>query len=754
MKQLFKVNGMSCSACSASVERVVKRLPSVVRADVNLISATLICEYDPTRLSENDIIAAVEKAGFEAVPETKQDKQKNSDSPSNVATEGKSSGLPSEKNRLIISLCFLLPLMYMSMGRMIGAPLPDVISPAYPVLFALTQMLLALPVLIVNRKFYINGVKALFRKSPNMDTLVATGSGAAFVFGVFSIYMLGVAEHGGDTQMVERYVGNLYFESSAMILTLITVGKAAEAKSKKRTGAAIEALKKLAPTTATVIRDGVETQVEIAAVTAGDVVVVRSGESVPVDGVLVEGEGYLDQSSLTGESMPAYKGVGDVVYAATILTDGFVHVRATAVGGETTLSKIIDMIGEAGATKAPIAGMADRISGIFVPVVMGIAAVTFVVWLIMGKPFEFALSNAISVLVISCPCALGLATPVAITVAIGAAAKRGILIRSADVFERIASVRSVVFDKTGTLTVGAPQVTAVVGNEEDELLRIAYLLESRSSHPVARAVTEYITREYTGEAVSFATIAGKGVTGVVDGERCYAGNLRYMTECGVDTKEFLAEAKERETKGNTVIWIAVGDRALGVIAVADVVRESSARTVERLRSRGLTTAMLTGDNASVGESVKGALGIDYAYCSLMPEDKSDIIRQTMEGGTGVVFVGDGINDSPAMATADVGIAVGSGTDVAIDSADIVLLKDGIADLDACFDISRSTIRNIKQNLFWAFIYNVVCIPIATGFLGISLSPMIAAAAMSASSIFVVTNALRLNRLSKGKNKTA
>lgn len=750
MKVKFSVEGMSCAACSASVERVSKRVEGVTNAEVNLLAKTLVveCEKDTPELRQK-IITAVEKAGFTAAPADqkaeeaaiiKEDKKKEKSEAENM------------KRRLIASVAILAVLMYLTMGHMVGLPVPHIFHGTENlVVFAFTQLLLTLPIVYLNRKFYIVGFKALWNRSPNMDSLVAVGSAAALVYGVFAIYMIGYGLGHGDPELAKTYGSNLYFESAAMILTLVSVGKFLEERSKNKTGAAVEHLMKLAPDTAIVEKNGVQVEVKTSALQVGDIIIVKPGQSLPADGSIVEGCSSIDESALTGESIPVEKTVGSRVMTASINKTGSFKFRAEKVGGETALAKIIDLVRDAGATKAPIAKLADKVSGIFVPVVMSIAAVTLIVWLILGRSFDFALSRGISVLVISCPCALGLATPVAVTVSVGRLAERGILVKSAEALEILHDTKTVALDKTGTITEGHPSVTDVISENEDELLTVAAALEASSEHPLAEAIRAYTDEKGFAPAKidDFSAVPGRGVKAVMNGKNVAAGNIAFMKEIGaVQNDEYASTLDELAKKGSTPMLFAVDGKLAGIIAVADRIKPTSADAISKLHSMNVKTMMLTGDNRLTAEAIAKEAGVDDVTAEVLPQDKERVVDGLRKNGI-VTFVGDGINDSPALTRADVGIAIGSGADIAIDSADIVLMKNDLGNVPTAIDFSRRTIRNIKQNLFWAFFYNTLGIPVAAGVLaplGVTLSPMLGAAAMSLSSLFVVTNALRLYKI--------
>ena len=652
----------------------------------------------------------------------------------------------------MISFIFLIPLMYVSMGSMAGLPQPSFLTGhANAVSFAFTQFLMCLPIIYVNRKYFIVGYKTLWHRAPNMDSLIAVGSTAALAYGIFAIYRMSYGLGAGDYALVEKYHMDLYFESSVMILTLITLGKFLETRSRRKTSEAISRLTELAPETAVVERNGVETEIPIEELNAGDIVIVKPGARIPADGIIVDGNSSVDESALTGESIPVEKTAGDKIIAASINKNGFLKFRAEKVGSETTLAQIIKLVEDASASKAPIAKLADKIAGVFVPVVMTIALVTAIAWLATGHDFEFALSCAISVLVISCPCALGLATPVAIMVGTGKGAENGILIKSAEALETLHLVKTVIMDKTGTLTEGKPVVTDIysIGIDENELLALAASAEKPSEHPLAGALIEDAEKKgiHLFEAEGFRAVSGRGVTATVDGRKILAGNKYFMSENGIDVSVFEQKEKEYSDLGKTVLYFAGENNPLGLIAVQDVPKKTSRAAVKCLRDMGIDVIMLTGDNKRTAEAIARSLGITNVVSEVMPQDKEAVVRSVQEKGGRTAMIGDGINDAPALARADVGIAIGAGTDVAIESADIVLMKSDLMDAVTAIKLSKATIKNVKENLFWAFFYNIICIPLAAGVwfpaFGIKLSPMIGAAAMSMSSVCVVSNALRL-----------
>lgn len=749
MTQKFSVTGMTCSSCSAHVEKAVRKLPGVEQVNVNLLSNSMTVDYTEDQVNSQAIIEAVVEAGYGASQYVKAAEKRQAAQPVDTVQEQ----LTSMKNRLIISFAFFVPLMYISMGHMAGLPLPSFLTGHQnAIAFAMTQFLLTLPVMYVNRKYYQVGFKTLFRGSPNMDSLIAIGSIAAVVYGIFAIYRIGYGLGTGDMDLVARYHMDLYFESAATILTLITLGKYLETRSKGKTSEAIAKLMDLAPKTATVIRDGLEVEIAVEDVAIGDIVVVRPGQSIPVDGVITEGNSSVDQSALTGESIPVEKNPGDKVIAATINKSGYFRFEAQKVGDDTTLAQIIQLVEEAGNSKAPIARLADKISGVFVPIVIGIAILSTIVWLLLGHPFEFALSIGIAVLVISCPCALGLATPVAIMVGTGKGAENGILIKSAEALETAHNIKTVVLDKTGTITAGKPVVTDIVPNKNSSssyLLQVAATLEKPSEHPLADAIVEKANQLGLTflETTDFKAISGRGISAQIDGKVCLAGNLAFMEENSISTSELSAQSDALANNGKTPLYFAEDGKLIGLIAVADVVKPTSRNAIHELEQMGIEVVMLTGDNRKTAETIQRQLGISRIVAEVLPQDKEREVRAIQESGKVVAMVGDGINDAPALVRADVGIAIGAGTDVAIESADIVLMKSDLMDVVTAIQLSKAVIRNIKMNLFWAFFYNSIGIPLAAGVfysvLNWKLNPMFAAAAMSLSSVCVVTNALRL-----------
>lgn len=755
MRVKFQVTGMTCSACQARVEKAVGNLEGIKEVNVNLLTNGMQAEFDENVISTDDIIETVIHAGYGASVQdnTGGNAEKNRKDRDNHSKEDLNKQIYADfKRQLIISFLFMIPLMYVSMGHMVGLELPSFLSGhENAVSFSFTQFLLCLPVLYVNRGYFTRGFKALFHGSPNMDSLIAVGSGAALVYGVFAIYRMSYGLGHMDMKLVKTYYHDLYFESSVMILTLITVGKFLEAKSKGKTSEALNKLMDLAPKKAIIESEGKQTEVDVEDVKINDIVIVKPGSSIPVDGIVVEGRTSIDEAAITGESIPVDKEEGMRVIAATLNKTGFIKVRAEKVGNDTTFSKIIQLVDEASASKAPIAKIADRIAGIFVPVVMGIALITLIVWIASGATFEFALSCAICVLVISCPCALGLATPVAIMVGTGRGAENGILIKSGEALEVAHSIDTVVLDKTGTITTGKPVVTDLIAvdTDEDTLKKIAYALEEKSEHALAYAVVEY-AKSFSGRVMmtDFDAMSGKGVSAKYNGSIYLAGNKKLMQEKQIALQKDIHDKIDAlAMSGKTPIIFAKDKQVIGVIAVADVVKDTSESAIKKLKSMGIRVIMLTGDNQLTADGIGRALHIDDIIAEVLPQDKESVISKLKGEGRKVAMVGDGINDAPALVSADVGIAISNGTDVAIESADIILMKNDLLDVVTAIRLSKKVIRNIKQNLFWAFFYNILGIPLAAGVyytsLGIKLNPMFGAAAMSLSSIFVVTNALRL-----------
>ena len=757
-KEQFDITGMTCSACSARVEKSVAKLPGIQEVSVNLLKNSMVASYDEAALDTGQIIQAVEKAGYGAIPKAGQSKPAAERTAASVpagkpAVSTAQAEYAQMKRRLLLSAVFTIPLFYISMGHMMGWPLPGgLLGMENAITFAFTQFLLLIPVVFVNAKYYRMGFKTLFHGSPNMDSLIAIGSGAAIVYGIYAIFKIGIGFGHGDMETVHSFMMDLYFESAGMILTLITLGKTLEARAKGKTSDAITKLMNLAPKTATVERNGIEQQIPVEQVQQGETLIVKAGESVPVDGVVLEGFSSVDESALTGESIPVEKHVGDTVIGATINKTGYFKMRATKVGDDTTLAQIVRLVDEATSSKAPIAKLADKVAGVFVPTVIGIALVSAVVWLVLGYGVEFALSIGISVLVISCPCALGLATPTAIMVGTGKGATNGILIKSAEALETAHNIDSVVLDKTGTITQGKPVVTDILcgaGTDRLGLLQTAASLEKLSEHPLADAITAEVEKAKLplSPVEDFQQIPGQGIMGRVNGEICLAGNRRMMDAHNITGGEVLRSGEALAAEGKTPLFFARAGKLMGVIAVADVVKPTSAQAIRELSGLGIEVVMLTGDNAKTAQAIQRQVGVDRVVAEVFPQDKEKEIRRLQDSGKKVAMVGDGINDAPALARADVGIAIGAGTDVAIESADIVLMKSDLLDVSTAIQLSKAVIRNIKQNLFWAFIYNIIGIPIAAGVFFLSfgwkLNPMLGAFAMSFSSVFVVSNALRL-----------
>ncbi len=760
MKQ-YNVTGMSCASCVARVEKAVNKVDGVTSCSVNLLTNSMSVDGD---VKSSDVISAVEKAGYGASLKGNSSKEnKTNDEPL------KDTETPKLKKRLFSSLVFLLLLMYISMGHMMwGFPLPSILANNH-IAMGLIQLLLTGIIMVINQKFFISGFKALIHRSPNMDTLVALGAGASFIYSVYALFAMTNAQVNNDMSLVMKYMDEFYFESAGMILTLITLGKMLESYSKGKTTNAIKGLMNLAPKKATILVDNVEKVVPIEEVKIGDIFVVKPGENIPVDGVVIEGESAVNESALTGESIPVDKTVGDNVSGATVNQSGFIKCKATKVGEDTTLSQIIKMVSDASATKAPIAKVADKVSGVFVPIVISIAVVTIIVWLLCGATFGNALVRGISVLVISCPCALGLATPVAIMVGNGVGAKNGILFKNATSLETTGKVSYVLLDKTGTITNGTPVVTDIIPSEnytQDDLLSYASSLESKSEHPLAKAVVQKAidSNIKTLDTTDFKSLTGNGVSAKINGKTIVGGSVKHISSIANIDENIIKQADDLATKGKTPLLFVMDNQLLGIIAVADVVKSDSPKAIKELQNMGIKVVMVTGDNEKTAQAIAKESGVDEVIADVLPDGKEKVVTQYKEKGM-VAMVGDGINDAPALTRADIGIAIGAGTDVAIDSADIVLMKSKLTDVSGAIRLSRGTLRNIHENLFWAFIYNVIGIPLAAGvwipIFGWTLSPMFGAAAMSLSSFCVVTNALRLNFLNirsskrdrKIKNKT-
>jgi len=751
-KVKFDIQGMTCSSCSSHVEKAVCKLNGIENVNVNLLSNNMVVEYNDDIVSNNEIINAVIDAGYGARVSDKTEEKRHISKDTD-----KNSSLKSMKKRLIISICFLIPLMYIAMSHML--PVPQFIKNIFhgtenSITFAITQVLLLIPIIYLNRNYFIVGFKRLFKGTPNMDSLIAIGSSSAILYGIFAIYMIGYGLGHNRLDIVQNYSMNIYFESAGTILTLITLGKYLEAKSKGKTSDAISKLINLAPKTAIVLRDK-EIEIPVEEILVGDIIIIKPGAGIPVDGIIIEGSSSLDESSITGESMPVSKTVGDNIISGTVNRSGYFKMKATKVGQDTTLSKIIKLVEEASNSKAPISKLADKVSGIFVPTVIIIAIIATVFWLLQGQSFEFALSIGIAVLVISCPCALGLATPVAIMVGTGKGAENGILIKSAESLELLHSVDTVVLDKTGTITEGKPKVTDIISKiPENEFLKIAGGLEKNSEHPLAEAILE--KAKEIDEIKNFSSIPGRGVQGIVNGITYFGGNLAFMQENNIDTKEFEEEYNKLLKQGKTVLYFAEEQNLIGIIAVADTIKKDSYKAIQEFKKKNFEVVMLTGDDKIVAEAIGNSLNIDKVISEVLPQDKENEILNLQKQGKKVAFVGDGINDSPALVRSDVGLAIGSGTDIAIESADIVLIKNSLLDVVTAINLSKAVIRNIKMNLFWAFFYNSIGIPVAAGVFylnfGLKLSPMLGAAAMSLSSVCVVTNALRLKNFKSNYKK--
>ncbi|MDO5026417.1 MAG: heavy metal translocating P-type ATPase [Tissierellia bacterium] len=752
MKERFDISGMTCASCQANVQKAVERL-GVNEVNVNLINESMSVDYDPDKLREDDIIKAVSDIGYGASRQAAENTQSNKLSTQSL----KEAEQTNTMNRLKVSFAFLIPLMYIAMGPMISLPIPSILEGRNgTVNFAFVQFLLTIPVIFANRKFFISGFKGLFKGASNMDTLVALGASAATAFGIFAIMRMSYAQGVNDYETIDHYRHNIYFETSAMILTLITLGKYFEARSKGETKSSLKSLMDLAPKTANVIKDGREEQIDVSDIKKGDLILVRPGEAIPVDGIITEGSSLVDQAAITGESIPVSKSVGDEVISATINKEGAITFRASRVGEDTTIAQIINLVNEANETKAPIALMADKIASIFVPMVIVIAILTFAVWSFVSKDFEFALNLMIAVLVISCPCALGLATPMAIMVATGKSAEVGLLFKNAESLENLHKVDTILLDKTGTITEGKPVVTDVYSKmDKMDFLQIASSIEVSSEHPLSSAITTY-ARENNIKNLKvddFESITGKGLRARIGLNNYFAGNLALMKEKNISTQDFKDLAEEFASDGKTSMYFADEKTVLGIIAVADTAKEDSKFAISELKKLGYEVVMVTGDNEKTAEAIRRNLGIDKKFAEVLPQDKDKVVRKLQDEGKKVTMVGDGINDAPALARSDVGVAIGSGTDIAIESADVVLIKNSLLDLVASIKLSKATIKTIKENLFWAFIYNIILIPLAAGLLypltGLTLDPMFAALAMSLSSVFVSLNSLRLRKFKTG-----
>ena len=752
MIQKFDIQGMTCSSCSSHVEKAVSKLAGINKVNVNLLSNNMTVEFDENLLKSQDIIQAVTEAGYSAsLNNSKEQKISNKDTSIN-------DNISSMKKRLIISICFLIPLMYISMHEMlhhmINLPIPNFIKNTFDgtqnaIIFAFTQFLILLPILYINRNYFSVGIKRLIKRTPNMDSLIAIGSGAATLYGIFVIFMLGYGFGHNQYEIIERYSKDIYFESAGTILTLITLGKYLEARSKGKTKDAFNKLINLAPKTSIVLRENKEYEIKVEDIIVGDIIAIKPGSSIPVDGIVVDGNSSIDQSSITGESIPVHKTVGDTVLSGTTNKSGYLKMKATKIGEDSTLSQIIKLVEEASNSKAPISKIADKVSSIFVPTVILIALISTIVWLLIGKPFEFALTMGIAVLVISCPCALGLATPVAIMVGTGKGAENGILIKSAESLELLHSINTVVLDKTGTITEGKPKVTDIITElKENDFLQIAGSLEQNSEHPLADAIIERTNELKISllPVTNFNSIPGRGIKGNINNITYLSGNLEFMKENKITIS---AKAEHLANQGKTLLYFAKGTQLIGIIAVSDTIKSESKTAIEELKKEHINVIMLTGDNKLAATAIGNSLNIDTVIAEVLPQDKQKAVEKLQKAGQKVAFVGDGINDSPALVQADVGIAIGSGTDIAIESADVVLIKNNLLDVVTAINLSKKVIKNIKINLFWAFFYNIIGIPVAAGVFynqfGLKLNPMLGALAMSLSSVCVVTNALRLRK---------
>lgn len=756
----FNITGMTCAACQANITKTVKKLDGIKDVNVNLLANNMTVEFDSEKLSTDDIVKAVESIGYGASTTSGKKAENKFRNEWNERKDKSTDEQKHMRTRLISSVILLIPLMYISMGGMIGLPMPSILAGTENSLISvILQLLLTICVVFINRKFYISGFKALVKKAPNMDSLVAIGSGASLAYGIYVVLAMAYSMGHADFEALHTYRHSLYLESAAMILTLVTVGKYLEARSKSKTSSALDKLVDLAPKTAYVLRNGNEITIPAEQVVKGDTVIIRPGDSIPVDGTVTDGFGYVDQSAITGESIPVEKREGDSVISATVNKNGSFKFTASRVGEDTTLSQIIHLVDEAGSTKAPIARLADKVSGVFVPIVISIAVITAVVWLILGKSFEFSLTNAVCVLVISCPCALGLATPVAVTVGTGKAAENGILIKSAEALENLHKATTVVLDKTGTITEGKPSVTDIIMFKDigkEQFIAEAAAAESGSEHPLAAAIVNKAKK--LGLAVpkadNFISDSGRGIKATVNGKQYTAGNMRYIDENKIKYgQELKNSVNSLSADGKTPLIFALEEEVIAIAAVADTVKQSSISAINSFKKTGLKTVMLTGDNEAAAKAIQKLTHVDAVIADVLPADKDSHIKKLMQNGEKVIMIGDGINDAPALTSADIGIAIGNGTDIAIDAADIVLMKASLQDAVTAIELSKAVIKNIKMNLFWAFFYNILGIPLAAGVLfpafGLTLSPMIASAAMSLSSVCVVTNALRL-RLFKAK----
>lgn len=763
MQEKYDVTGMSCAACSSRVEKAVSTLPGMEECSVNLLKNSMVVQYDEHALTGAEIIQAVEKAGYGASLQTDTKTGSSAAKAESDSSAAAKKEYQKMRQRVIWSFVFTVPLFYLSMGRMLGWPLPGIfLGMENSMIYAFTQFLLVIPVVFINSKYFRNGFKTLLHRSPNMDSLIALGSGASLVYGIYALYKIAFGFGHGDMTMVHQFSHDLYFEGAGTILTLITLGKFFEARAKGKTSDAINKLLNLAPKTATVIRDEVEFVVPVEELEKGDILIVKAGDSVPVDGILIEGTASVDESAITGESIPVDKQTGDKVIGATVNKSGYFKMKATKVGDETALAQIIRLVDEATSSKAPIAKLADKVAGVFVPIVITIAIVSAIVWIICGATFEFALTIAVSVLVVSCPCALGLATPTAIMVGTGRGATNGILIKSAEALETAHSIQTVVMDKTGTITQGQPMVTDVIcepGIQSEHLLQMAASLEKLSEHPLGQSIVQEAGKKHLSflPVQNFEQIPGQGIKGTINGTEYLAGNQKMMHAHSIHDNVLEELQDKMASDGKTPLYFSEAGKLIGMIAVADVVKPTSRQAVKELQAMGIEVVMLTGDHKKTAEAIRRQVGVDRVIAEVLPQDKEQEIRRLQESGRKTAMVGDGINDAPALARADVGIAIGAGTDVAMESADIVLMKNDLLDVAGAIELSKATIRNIKENLFWAFFYNVIGIPIAAGCyyaaFGLKMNPMIAALAMSFSSVFVVSNALRL-RLFKPKHGSA